>query len=448
MGLWRMKRNTAHIPFAPKRFPIFYGWPVLIAGTVGVIMSVPGQTMGVSVFTDSLLTALAITRGQLSVAYMFGTLGSALLLPYAGRLYDRFGARISAAFASACLALVLFLLSQSDRVAGCAASALGMGSTTAAFIVILPAFLFLRFSGQGVLTLSSHNMIAKWFDRRRGTVCGISGVFTALGFSSAPLVLDYAIRSLGWRGAWMAMAAFAGVGFMPMVVVFFRDNPQECGLEPDGCAVPEIMTEAQRKPIPDRTLSQARITAIFWIFSLTFSLSALYTTGLTFHIVSIFETAGMTRTQAVSIFLPASAVAVIIHLLGGWLSDRVALTRLLALMLTGLALSMTGLALLAPGWPVLLIVVGNGLSGGLFSLLSAVAWAKYFGLRHLGAISGFNMSIVVLHSALGPILFSQSLSWTGGYQAAGVLTLLAAFLLLAASFYVREVSSGHHRPAN
>lgn len=52
--------------------------------------------MGVSVFTDALLEALRLSRDQLSLAYMFGTLLSGALLPYAGRLYDRFGARVSA----------------------------------------------------------------------------------------------------------------------------------------------------------------------------------------------------------------------------------------------------------------------------------------------------------------------------------------------------------------
>lgn len=48
-------------PFAPRRWPVFYGRTVLAAGTLGVLMSVPGQTMGVSVFTEPLLEALAMT---------------------------------------------------------------------------------------------------------------------------------------------------------------------------------------------------------------------------------------------------------------------------------------------------------------------------------------------------------------------------------------------------
>lgn len=432
-----MKRKTAHWPFAPDRFPIFYGWPLLAAGTLGILMSVPGQTMGVSVFTDSLLGALKITRDQLSFAYMVGTLASAAFLPYAGRLYDRHGARLSAAVACLCLSAVLVLLSQSDIVAGQIAAVSGVGATVAAFVVVLPAFMALRFFGQGVMTLSSHNMIAKWFDRRRGFAVGVSGVFTALGFSTAPIVLDLAIGAFGWRGAWIAMAAVITLGFLPIVFALYRDNPEACGLYPDGHTPTKEEEDTAREARPDWTLQQARRTGLFWVFSLSFSLIALYGTGLTFHIVNIFESAGMTRTDAVSIFLPASAVAVMVHLSGGWLSDRIPLNRLLALMLAGLMLAMVGLTQLAPGWPVACLIVGNGLSMGLFTLLSAVAWAKFFGRRQLGAISGLNMSVVVFHSALGPVIFSQSVSWTDSYRAAGIFCALAGMSLLTALFVVR-----------
>jgi MFS transporter, OFA family, oxalate/formate antiporter len=89
------------------------------------------------------------------------------------------------------------------------------------------------------------------------------------------------------------------------------------------------------------------------------------------------------------------------------------------------------------GWPVVLVVAGNGIATGVFGLLSAVTWAKYFGCRHLGAISGLNMCMIVLFSAVGPVLFSQSLSWTGTYRSAALVCLIATVVLLAASFRVR-----------
>lgn len=433
-----MKHNSSHRPFSPGRLPFFYGWPILVAGTLGVLMSIPGQTVGVSVFTDYLLEALKLSRDQLSFAYMAGTIASSLLLPWAGKLYDRLGARITAAGAGFCLALVLALLTRSDILADHLLRIPWIGPAAGSLLVILPGFFALRLFGQGILTLASRNMIAKWFDRRRGLVFGMTGVFTALGFSSAPLVFELAINNLGWRGAWTAMAVIIGAGFVPFVLVFFRDNPEECGLFPDG-KEPAFDTGSANGGESEisATLPEARRTPTFWVFSLSFALSALYTTGFTFHVVSAFASSGMAREEAISIFLPASIIAVVVHLSGGWLSDRIDLKILLAIMLAGMIISMAGLVILAPGLPVLMVIFGNGLSMGLFSLLSGVSWPKIFGRKHLGAISGLNMSIVVFHSAVGPVLFSQSLSWTGSYSAAGIANLAAAGLLLAAAFFLK-----------
>lgn len=434
-----MRKQLAHIPFSPAKCPVFYGWPIAAAGALGVLMSVPGQTMGVSVFTDSLLTALDLTRNQLSTAYMCGTVGSACLMPYAGRVYDRLGSRVMAVLASLCLALALVVLSRSDALAGHVASLFGLVAPTAAYAVIVLGFFALRFWGQGVLTLTSHNMVSKWFDRRRGLATGISGILSALGFAIAPLALDILIRRFGWRGAWMVLAALIGGIFAVVASALYRDNPEDCGLRPDGVSEDDYgVSGTEATAEVSWTLAQARRTGVFWIFSLSLALSALYTTGLTFHGVSIFEAAGMQRSEAVMIFLPISAVAVLARFASGWLSDRIVLNILLAVMLAAMATSMIGLSHLRAGWPVVMVIAGNGAATGVFGLLSAITWAKYFGRCHLGAISGLNMCMIVLFSAVGPVLFSQSLSWTGTYRFAALVCLIATAVLLAASFQVRR----------
>ena len=67
-----------------KKFPFFYGWIIVAASAFGMIFSVPGQTIGVSVFTDYLIEALGLSRDQLSLAYMIGTLSSASILSFSG----------------------------------------------------------------------------------------------------------------------------------------------------------------------------------------------------------------------------------------------------------------------------------------------------------------------------------------------------------------------------
>ena len=83
----------ADFPFRPASLPFFYGWVIVGAATAGIVASVPGQTMGVSVFTDHLLGATGLSRLELSNAYLIGTVVSGLALPFGGSWLDRWGAR-------------------------------------------------------------------------------------------------------------------------------------------------------------------------------------------------------------------------------------------------------------------------------------------------------------------------------------------------------------------
>ena len=94
------RRRAGRWPFDPSRVPFYYGWVILVAGTIGIVASIPGQTAGVSVFTDHLTESTGMTRLQLSIAYLIGTGAGGFLLPRGGRAIDRRGSRVVALAAS------------------------------------------------------------------------------------------------------------------------------------------------------------------------------------------------------------------------------------------------------------------------------------------------------------------------------------------------------------
>ena len=113
-----MKPSIFHpnFPFSPAKIPIFYGWVIMLASVLGVLTSVPGQTIGVSIFTDHLIEATGLSRLQLANAYLVGTLTSGCLLPFGGKLLDKLGARKVVVFAAVGLGLTLSYLSICDRL--------------------------------------------------------------------------------------------------------------------------------------------------------------------------------------------------------------------------------------------------------------------------------------------------------------------------------------------
>ena len=238
-------------PFSPSKLPFFYGWVILVAGTIGVLMSIPGQTMGVSVFTDNLIADLGISRNSLSLAYLFGTLGSGLMITRAGKLYDRHGARVMAFTSGLMLGLMLVFLTRVDRMVDALQNWNWLSPAMATFIFLAIGFWGIRFFGQGLLTMVSRNMVMKWFNRRRGLANAVLGIFTALGFSIAPKVLSQIIDKLEWRGAWILLALLVGVIFVVFVLLLYRDNPEDCGCVADGKM--RTNKKSKRPPsLPDR----------------------------------------------------------------------------------------------------------------------------------------------------------------------------------------------------
>ncbi len=390
--------------------------------------------MGVSTFTDYLLENIKIDRNQLSIAYMIGTIGSSLILTYAGKMYDKYGARWVGMAVSILLSLVLVLLSQSDRIIHLFISDNNSGFYVGfAMAVLMLLFFGLRFSGQGVLTMISRNMLMKWFIARRGWVNGISSVFVALGFSMAPLTFDMLIQGTSWRGAWLLMAVVIGIFFTTFVFLFFRDNPEDLGMIPDGEVHGNKENDVTIKAFKQFTLHEARKTLSFWLFAIPLALYALYITGFTFHLVSIFENVGLSRDKALAIFIPVSIISVVVSLVGGYISDRIRLKYLLILILIGQMLALFSLGNLNDGLFYYGFIIGNGIVSGLYNILMAVTWPRFYGRKNLGRITGFIMALIVFASALGPILYSFSLSKLGSYSFAffGLAAIIFVIALLS-----------------
>ena len=423
-------------PFPVSKFPFFYGWVILAAGTIGILMSIPGQTMGVSVFTESLLSDLQINRNNLSLAYLVGTLGSGLIITRAGKLYDQYGARVMAFIAGVMLGVMLVYLTRIDRLVSSLSEVGWLSPALLTFVLLAIGFWGIRFFGQGLLTMVSRNMVMKWFNRRRGLANAVLGIFSALGFSVAPKILDLVIQRFEWRGAWIFLAILVGIVFALFVLFAYRDNPEACGCVADGKL--KASKKGRRPPsLPDHdfTLLEARKTTAFWAFTLGLSLAALYISGLTFHVVSVFEASGLTRAQGLGIFIPTSLIAVGVQFLGGYASDYIRLKFLLLLFALGIAFSIVGLTMLGGNsWAYWMIIIGNGVVWGLYTVLIGVTWPRFYGLKHLGAISGFSLSWTVIGSALGPYMFSLSMDLTGSYDLVAWICFAIAVFLVALAF--------------
>ncbi|MFW6153932.1 MAG: MFS transporter [Planctomycetota bacterium] len=417
-----MTDRYSDVPFSPRKLPFFYGWAIVLFGTVGVLMTLPGQTNGFTAFVDSLMAALGMTRERIALAYAVGTIGSSMLMPFAGRLYDRIGARYLAPLACVGLGAAALWISASDRTAAVLGRLVGAEAATpvTTFGVIALGFFVARLCGQGVLTLSCITMISEWFDRRRGLANGLRGVMMQAGMAMAVPLMLWMNRSFGWSCSYVVMAVVVGGTFSIVALLLFRNTPESCGLIPDGTPATAASASRQIEAVHRSfTVGEALRTYTFWAFALPQVVFSSFMTGLMFNLVSVFEQAGLGERALTTALLGSAWTGGAAMVLTGWVGDRIKLKYLLVVMVTSLAVSALAVALSRPEAMVPLVMVGNGITAAMFAVVPAVAWPRFFGREHLGAISGAVVGMAVFASAIGPWLFGTTLEKAGSYIPVG-----------------------------
>ena len=404
-----------------------------------MLASIPGQTMGVGVFSEYLISGTGLSRIELSLAYMMGTILSSLTLPFAGKLYDRLGARVMIVATGIGLGVALLLFAQAIILINSLHPLLPkfLPASMAGLAVMTFMFLLLRQFGQGIMAMVSRNTMAKWFDTKRGLVTGISGIFAAFGFSGAPLAMNGLINHFGNVETILLMSVVCGFGMALLGWLLFRDRPEECGLLMDGRTDVKA-SEHATTPERDSTLSDAVRSYNFWIFCMGMCSSSLIVTGFTFHIGSIAQTSGLSRMDAYAIFLPMSLVSVVSYFLSGWASDRMSLKYLLMTLLVTLCIGCLGMLAFETQWSRIIVIICFGVQGGVWGCLSIVTWPRFYGRKHLGSISGLFMSCQVFASAIGPPVFGASEYFTGNYHNAALAAAVLNMVLLIGSLRARS----------
>ncbi|MEM0924821.1 MAG: MFS transporter, partial [Planctomycetota bacterium] len=132
---------------------------------------------------------------------------------------------------------------------------------------------------------------------------------------------------------------------------------------------------------------------------------------------------------------PIGYVNVVGSLIMAWATDRFRLKQINFVFALALAAHAYGATLLPSPLGFALLILGGGIATSIFQPLAGVTWPRFFGRKHIGAISGFNMSSMVIASALGPTVFIRIAEFTGNYQMPLYLSAVFGVALAFGSFW-------------
>ena len=389
------------------------GW-----ATALTVLTVPGQTVGVSSFIDYMIDALGVSRSALAGAYLAGTIIASTTMPAVGRWVDRRGVRRTTIAVG--MAFVV---------------AIAFTGFVQNLVMATVAFIGLRMLGQGSLTLISQTSISLWFEERRGRAFAISMTVSSGLMALSPLVITALIQRFGWRESWWILAAFIAVTVVPIGLFAIVDNPAAIGQVPDGNSdqAPEDFV-----PQPSLTVAEAIRSPAFYSLAGLGALASALSTALTFHNVSVMGAGGLTETEAAAVFLPIMLGTVSAAFVFGWMTDRVRGQVLLPLVAFFFAGASLAAIVVTPGLGAIMYGVVLGLAGGGVRALNGALFPKWYGTAHIGAIRGIVHTTSVAASAIGPLALSIGNDIADGYGPALVVSAVIAVAIGLASAFVRD----------
>lgn len=400
------ERSVRDVAFAAIAGRWFYGWTILAVAGLGIFVSGPGQSHTFSVFVGPIGRDLGISNAFIASAYGLATVVAAFLLPFMGRLVDRYGPRrmtlvVAALFGAACMAFA--------AVSNVAWLALG--------------FAALRFFGQGSLMLNSANLVSQWFSRQRGFALSLMALGFAASMAAHPPLGQYLTATIGWRQAWIVLGVLTWALMLLPVLLLVWDRPEDRGLAPDGEPLAEAPGGGAPAPVGGLTRREALRTSTFYIVAAGSFAIAMLVTTLHFYQVTILKAQGVAPEVAARVF-PVSALTMVATMpFVGRMFDRFRTRRVFALGLLVMAGSLVGVTLVHDIVTSVLYAMLFGINNAFSMTMFGYLWPRYFGRRHLGSVQGVGQMIAIVGASLGPLPVGIALDAVG--SATVVLRLLA-----------------------
>ena len=406
----------------PRRF--FYGWVIVGVMAASGAVSMAMGSLNFGLFIKPMGDDLGIGRAAFGWAQTARQGAGALSSPVIGPLLDRFGAR---------LMLPIAALATGGAMIGLANMNLAWQLVTLFALMGLVGM-----SGPGALVTSVP--VLKWFVLDRGRALAFMSLGIPIGAMLFVPLTQYLIDGVGWRMAWVILAAM-GIGvIVPLAAIFVRRQPEDMGMLPDGDMEPDAAETKSGSPAGSPaevswSVSEAVRTTTLWRLVVVFSAVSLATGTVALHRIADFMDKGLDPTL-ISFATAFDAVcAGVATFTFGMLVRRVP-GRILGAVGFALLAIASVLTIYANNIPIMFIsmaIFGLGIGGMMF--LQNFIWADYFGRESVGAIRGLVNPINLVVGGLGAPAAGYVHEFTGSYEPAwwtGVaLMAFAALLTLA-----------------
>jgi sugar phosphate permease len=303
------------------------------------------------------------------------------------------------------------------------------------------AFLALMSCGMGVLPVSS--LLAKWFEKRRGTATGLAMVgISAGGLILAP-VMGKITMILGWKVAYIFIGLLVWVLAIPIVLFVIKDNPSDLGLTPDGATdgtkEEGLVSSNTANPVspdasPEWTMGEMIRSRAFWWIVVSFFLAPMAQMGVLQHQVPIIADKGISQATAATALGLIAGIGGLGKVSFGRISEMLPFQWAIVICFGLQALAVFMLLYFQAVAVVWIYVVIFGFAMGGLVVLMPLTVGHFFGLGGFGLILGSIWMVQALGGALGTYSAGLIYDLFGNYQLAFYGFITAYIMAIMAIF--------------
>jgi len=402
---------------------IFYGWWIVVAGTVIFMVSSGIGFYCHGVFLDPLSREHGWSKGSISLAVTLFFFTSGVMGVVIGQKVDKYGPKP--------------VLITGSVLTGCALALLGRITE----LWQLYAVYFLMAVGWSCTAMIPVNtVITNWFIRKRGSAMSIAMTGLSVGGIIFVPLATYMIFRWGLGTALPILGVFFWVVIIPVTLFVLKQRPSDIGQYPDGDDY-SVSNDGSEHPvgyaaqIREWTRLEAMKTLAFWSIVISFLLAMTGQVAYLMHQMSFLtKSIGLTgATSAVSITAGASIFG---RLLLGSFIDR--LEKRYAIMVL---FSIQGAAILALSFSqhVIVLYLGTfafGLTMGSILMMQSLIMGECFGLVSFATVSGAAGIFISTGAALGPaiagFIYDNTLSYKISFMVFAAASFLAVFMIVYA----------------
>jgi len=401
------------------KFKLFYGWYIVGASLVLMILNSAILVYGFTAFVDPILATFSWSVTQLSLASSLRSLENGVFNPIWGSLADRWPARRLMLIGITATALGIFVLSRTVNLGMYYAGFLVIGIGSSLSFGVLPTV-----------------VLTRWFRRDIGKANGVFATGAGLGGILVPVVVNL-VDKYGWQNVLLYVAGVYLVIGIPLAFVYIN-RPEDIGLVPDGKA-DSTAADKLKSARQDfgTSIRQALRMRAFWYINMASFFQMMVVSTISIFVIPHLTHVGVERAQAGMVVSLFTFISLFTRIPFGILADKFNKKIVMAVTMGLFSIGMYAFFMIkgdSPFWLTLLFATGTGAAIGSIIALRAPLQIEYFGTRNFGVIFG----VISIASTVGGVLSAPVAGWiydtygsySGFWLGLGILGTLMVLLML------------------